>query len=864
VAPSYLEAIVVLGCRLQLDREGVLCERSVLAARINAAALAYARRGAERTIVVASGGRRWGDLVEADVMVRELARRGVPESATLSERRSLTTRDNARFATDVLASRGIVRAAVVTSDWHLPRAVVLFRQTGLSVEGVPAHHRGSWAQRLYRGTSERVLLWLQATLVVLASAGCSKGMPAAAAQQDAGTVMSAIQLSLERAEDNRRVRDIPQEALHSRDRGVRRRAVRALARILDTDDAPLLQALEDDDEETIAWAGYGLGESCHGREDIHVRALAARLASLDDARRPAATRARAAIVRALGRCGGDRTEQTLRGYLEGRDATPSAEQGVAELGEAVAYAFGDLAAQRGSLLVSSAAALIDAALSTQPLDAALYPFGRVDGPEGEELEPRLFAAALASLERPGPARIFAVRALARTNHRRAAPELARVLTSDGFTPAERAEAARTLGRLQDLGRAALAGALGSIFAGSSTATGDRFGVLLTAVMALGDSPPNSARETLTSIARLEVTPGSSVPIARRVSALRCEAAEKLARDAWDSELLRTCDVADGEAGERARLAALDRGELVKARRTAWLELARKTYHVRVRERAVDSIAHHPELGDTARAVLAEALDASAPGVVATAANVIRAHPDRVFVSAARELDSRIAGALHAAASRPWTEDLVETRAALVDAVLAVGLGGAQELALAACHDSNATMRVRASTALAAAGVVTACPPSDARSTPAPEIDHPIAHPTRVVFDTDAGTLGVTFDPALAPIAATRFTALARSGFYTGLTVHRVVPGFVVQFGDPGGDGYGGSGRLLRCETSPVPFRPLDVGVALAGRDTGSSQFFVALARSPHLDGQYAWIGRADGDWNAVSEGDLVHQVRLQE
>jgi len=797
-------------------------------------------------------------------MVRELARRGVPESATLSERRSLTTRDNARFAADELASRGIVRAAVVTSDWHLPRAVALFRQTGLSVEGVPARHRASWARRLYRRTSERVLLWLQATLVVLASAGCSKGVPAAAAQQDAGTVMSAIELSLERAEDNRRVRDIPQESLHSRDRGVRRRAVRALARILDTDDAPLLQALEDDDEETIAWAGYGLGESCHGHEDIHVRALAARFASLDDARRPAAARARAAIVRALGRCGGDRTEQTLRGYLEGRDSTPSAEQGGAELGEAVAYAFGDLAAQRGSLLVSSAAALIDAALSPQPLDAALYPFGRVDGSEGEELEPRLFAAALASLARPGPARIFAIRALARTNHRRAVPELARVLASDGFTPAERAEAARTLARLQDPGKAALAGVLGSIFAGSGTATGDRFGLLLTAVVALGDSAPNSARETLTSVARLEVTPGSSVPVARRVSALRCAAAEKLARDAWDSELLRTCDVADGEAGERARLAALDRGELVKARRTAWLELARKTYHVRVRERAVDSIAHHPELGDTARAVLAEALEASAPGVVATAANVIRAHPDRVFVSAARELDSRIAGALHAAASRPWTEDLVETRAALVDAVLAVGLGGAQELALAACHDSNATMRVRASTALAAAGVVTACPPSDARSTPAPEIDHPIAHPTRVVFDTDAGTLGVTFDPALAPIAATRFTALARSGFYTGLTVHRVVPGFVVQFGDPGGDGYGGSGRLLRCETSPVPFRPLDVGVALAGRDTGSSQFFVALARSPHLDGQYAWIGRADGDWNAVSEGDLVHQVRLQE
>ncbi len=95
-------------------------------------------------------------------------------------------------------------------------------------------------------------------------------------------------------------------------------------------------------------------------------------------------------------------------------------------------------------------------------------------------------------------------------------------------------------------------------------------------------------------------------------------------------------------------------------------------------------------------------------------------------------------------------------------------------------------------------------------------------------------------------------------------MHRVVPGFVAQLGDRGGDGYGGSGALLRCETAPAPFEPFDVGVALAGRDTGSSQFFVTLARTPHLDGEYAWIGRADGDWSAVAEGDVVPAVRVEE
>ena len=162
----------------------------------------------------------------------------------------------------------------------------------------------------------------------------------------------------------------------------------------------------------------------------------------------------------------------------------------------------------------------------------------------------------------------------------------------------------------------------------------------------------------------------------------------------------------------------------------------------------------------------------------------------------------------------------------------------------------------------------ACPPPGASGLPsdepAPEIGRTLARPVRVVFETDAGALGVSFDPALAPVAATRFVALARSGFYTLVTVHRVVPGFVVQLGDRGGDGFGGSGALLRCETSPVPFQPLDVGVALAGRDTGSSQVFVTLGRHPTLDGAYAWVGRADGDWNAVVEGDSVQRVRVEE
>jgi cyclophilin family peptidyl-prolyl cis-trans isomerase len=221
--------------------------------------------------------------------------------------------------------------------------------------------------------------------------------------------------------------------------------------------------------------------------------------------------------------------------------------------------------------------------------------------------------------------------------------------------------------------------------------------------------------------------------------------------------------------------------------------------------------------------------------------------------------------MRAALAHPWAEDQIETRVALLDASLALGMDEGKAFARAACADPNVTVRARAAKALAAAGEKNAtCPAPEKPGAPAAEIGHELARATRVVLDTDAGLLGIRFDPALAPVAATRFVALAKSGFYTGVAAHRVVPGFVVQLGDRGGDGYGGSGQSLRCETSPVPFGPLDVGVALAGRDTGSSQVFVTLARVPHLDGGYAWVGHADGDWDGVAEGDVIRAVRVEE
>ena len=110
-----------------------------------------------------------------------------------------------------------------------------------------------------------------------------------------------------------------------------------------------------------------------------------------------------------------------------------------------------------------------------------------------------------------------------------------------------------------------------------------------------------------------------------------------------------------------------------------------------------------------------------------------------------------------------------------------------------------------------------------------------------------------------------FVELALSGYLDDTEIHRVVPNFVVQAGDPTGTGLGDPGYTLRCEVSPIPYERGTVGMALSGKDTGGSQFFVTLSRQPHLDGNYTVFGRVTSGMETVDlieEGDKILGVTV--
>ena len=139
---------------------------------------------------------------------------------------------------------------------------------------------------------------------------------------------------------------------------------------------------------------------------------------------------------------------------------------------------------------------------------------------------------------------------------------------------------------------------------------------------------------------------------------------------------------------------------------------------------------------------------------------------------------------------------------------------------------------------------------------------------KAVLTTEKGVFTIVFTPEDAPLTVDNFIRLARANYFNGLEVHRVVPNFVMQDGDPRGDGNGGPGWSIRCEVNMLPYDRGAVGMALSGKDTGGSQWFVTHSPQPHLDGGYTVFGHVnETDMKVVDSivrGDKIVSVKIVE
>ncbi len=668
------------------------------------------------------------------------------------------------------------------------------------------------------------------------------------------------------AADRRRLDDSVRAALLHPDPGLRRLATRAVARVHDPNEAPLLErGLRDPDPGVRGWAGLGLGALEAAAPESAARALAAALASEPH------PDVRGGLVRDLARLPGDPVPPALDVTL--RSQHPAEQAGACA-------AVGELAIRGRSIpaaVRARVAALLGPRDPTEVRLACAFAMARLPAPADAEAPGERVALVLASADPDPEVRAFVVRALGR----QPAVELDTLerATRDAdwrvAVQAFRALGPRAALETGTVGVRRYAGALDRAHeratASGELASGGLLHVLLTALEA---AAPIARSAPIAEVAvRLHRQLGelpADTPATRDRGLAHCAAAELVDRGrGWPSRL-ETCGLeqvlpherqaqiagvlADLDGSEAARVALL--GRLVRAPepvlREAVLAAAARIWHPDATALVLRAVREDPDPG-----VLAAAMEALA-GIARRAPTETEVPPP---------LDSSAAlRALQAARARLPEVELESLLAwlAAVEAVDARALTSpVQALALNPSH----AVRERARAVLARweAPRPTDPVPGPPNPVEAAELPSSEARP-RVVLHTDRGELVLELRPDVAPVTVARFLRLARGGTYDGLSFHRVVPGFVVQGGDPRGDGYGGPGYWQRCEDSRLPYARGTVGMALAGRDTGGSQFFITHAAQPHLEARHTAFGQVVEGLEALDRlqvGDRIRRVEVR-
>jgi cyclophilin family peptidyl-prolyl cis-trans isomerase/HEAT repeat protein len=289
------------------------------------------------------------------------------------------------------------------------------------------------------------------------------------------------------------------------------------------------------------------------------------------------------------------------------------------------------------------------------------------------------------------------------------------------------------------------------------------------------------------------------------------------------------------------------------------------------------------LSDSDQRVVPEVLTAltklKAPGVVKVLLEKLQADDVGIRAAAATNLGelkpegaaAGVVDALVAAYKRGEADLLYDVRAAAIEALANYGPAAGVPALKTALGDKDWAVRVRAAELLKKLD-----PTIDALHAirPAPEgrpvnyealaVVNPAVSP-HVFIETDKGNIEIELDVLDAPLTCENFMALARKGYFNGLLFHRVVADFVVQTGDPRGDGSGGPGFTIRDELNQESYLRGTVGMALAWKDTGGSQFFITHSPQPHLDARYTVFGRVVSGMevvDAITQWDVMKSVKV--
>jgi HEAT repeat protein/cyclophilin family peptidyl-prolyl cis-trans isomerase len=233
-----------------------------------------------------------------------------------------------------------------------------------------------------------------------------------------------------------------------------------------------------------------------------------------------------------------------------------------------------------------------------------------------------------------------------------------------------------------------------------------------------------------------------------------------------------------------------------------------------------------------------------------------------------------AQALAEAYRRGEGDSTYTARAAALAALAQYGAAAATPVLKSAFADKDWAVRVRAVMLLKpldpAAAVDADAQIRPAPTTVAPEVYLALKLTTPPVsihayLETDRGLIQIEFAVLDAPLTVANFVNLARKGYFNGLSVHRVVPDFVMQDGDPRGDGEGTPGYTIRDELNERPYLRGAVGMALDWQDTGGSQYFITHSPQPHLDAKYTVFGRVIAGMDVVDkiqQWDVIRRVRI--